>query len=63
MDVREDGTEPVMQLLASEEAGRGLYCLSALLPRRNSGDVVLPVAPELKKSQGKCEEVRREMVE
>ena len=52
-----------MQLLASEEAGRSLYCSPALLLWRNSGVVVLRVALELEKSQEKCEEVYREMVE
>ena len=52
-----------MQLLVSEEEGRGRDCSPALLLRRNSGVVVVRVVPELEKTQEKGEEVRRETVE
>ena len=53
LDVREDGKKLMVQLLASGETGRGFYCSPALLPRRKSGVVVLPVAPVLEKKYRK----------
>ena len=58
LDVSEDGMEPVMQLMVSEEEGRGHDCSPALLPRWCSGVVVLLVAPELENNKEKCEQMR-----
>ena len=53
LDVLEDGKKLMVHLLASGETGRGFYRSPALLPRRKSGVVMLPVAPVLEKNTGK----------